>query len=219
MNFPFSVAATAFAFSAGVIAAGIFYFVIMALRKKKISGAKISIFIASFAVIAAAVCSYFVYFPEYKFPFSFLTKGDLIYLAIVFVLGILFLLFTAICLYSLLPAYLIFSCITFLSLWSLYPRKQFFEYTQTSADANKVVIVCHEINPYILLPGPRIWYETETAEERKINPLFTFIDRTVLKEEKKVTVELPAQDYYPVVYKLNIKCSASNLLIKAEPVL
>ena len=219
MQFPFSLAATAFAFSAGVIAAGIFYFIINSIRNKKISGTKIALFISSFAVISAVICSYLVFFIHYKFPFDFFTATDLIYLCVVFLAGVFFLLCTKIFAVTIVPLYLIFSLVTFLSLWSLYPRKNFFEFTQTSKETSTVTIVCHEMKPLIILPGPRIWYEPLNNEEKKLNPLFSFINSSVLQQEKRLIVELPKQEYYPVVYKVNIQCSSTNMLVKAEPVL
>lgn len=219
MQFPFSLVAAAFAFSAGVVVAGIFYFIIMAAGKKSVSASKISIFIAALAVIVAVVCLYLVFLKDVKFPFNFMSKLDWIYLCVLFILGAAFFVFTAICLVTLLPAYLIFSFMAFLSLWSLYPRKKFFEYKQATADSNKVTIICYEMNPYVLLPGPRIWYKMAGDEEKVINPFFSFFDKTLLTGEKTVVVELPDEEYYPVIYKINVNCSAVNLQIKAEPVL
>ena len=219
MQFPFSLAATALAFSAGVVAAGIFYFFINFIRNKKISGTKIALFISAFAVIAAVICSYFVFFIQYKFPFDFITLTDFIYLIIVFILGIFFLLCTKIFAVTIVPLYLLISLVTFLSLWSLYPRKAFFEFTQTSKETNTVTLVCHKMKPLIILPGPRIWYEPLNSEEKKLNPLFSFVNSNVFEQEKKLIVELPKQEFYPVVYKVNLQCTSTNMFVKAEPVL
>ena len=75
------------------------------------------------------------------------------------------------------------------------------------------------MKPLIILPGPRIWYEPLNSEEKKLNPLFSFVNSNVFEQEKKLIVELPKQEFYPVVYKVNLQCTSTNMFVKAEPVL
>lgn len=125
--------------------------------------------------------------------------------------------FTKICLLILLPAYLIFSFVAYISLVSVFPRKSFFDHKVESAENRELVVVCHEISPYLLLPMPRIWYELQDTEEKQLNPLYSFMKKNLLAKEHKVTAVLPAADYYPVLYKVNVKAGAVNLEVKAEP--
>lgn len=217
MQYPFSLAVTIFAFSSGFVAAGIIYFLVRGISKKKTAVSKISQFIIAVSIMIASLCCYFLYFRN--FQFSLLNMVDIVFLGAVFCSGVLYFFFTKFCTFCFLPLYLIASLLIIISLWSIYPRKKFFEYTQNSPGDNKVVIVCHEMSPYVLIPGPRIWYEIEKSEKEILNPLFSFIDKTFLLPEKKVIVELPAQKFYPVIYKLNIECDSKNLGIKTEPVL
>lgn len=216
MTFPFSLTAAAFSFFAGTAVAAIVYFVLCLILKKSIKGIKITLFIASLAMLTGVFACYLVFFRETDF--GQLKSADWIFAASILTAGILFLVFTRWFVLIAVPAYLIFSFLAYLSLNSLYPRKSFFDYKAETEQNRMVVIECHEVNPYLLLPMPRIWYKIKTDESISVNPLYSFMNRTLFTDTHDVELEIPRQKYYPVQYKLNIKCSATNLEVKAESV-
>lgn len=227
MQFPFFLVAAVFVFFAGAAASSFVSFFVQIIRKKKISPAKVSLFIISISVLilCIALSMIFFKFEIEKNNLSSFFKSEFIYFSVIAGLGVLFFLFTKIFVIAGVFSYSFLSLAMFLFLNSLFPRKSFFEFkAEFPSEISHVNIKCHEVNPKILLCVPRFWYELNDGKEvqkdsEHSDSVKSFFTSKIFKNEKTLFVKIPEPAYYPVIFKLKIRSDLKNVFVKAEPVL
>lgn len=227
MQFPFFLVAAVFVFFAGAAASSFVSFFVQIIRKKKISPAKVSLFIISISglILCIALSMIFFKFEIEKNNLSSFFKSEFIYFSVIAGLGVLFFLFTKIFVIAGILSYTFLSLAMFLFLNSLFPRKSFFEFkAEFPAEISHVNIKCHEVNPKILLCVPRFWYELNYGKEvqkdsEHSDSVKSFFTSKIFKNEKTLFVKIPEPAYYPVIFKLKIRSDLKNVFVKAEPVL
>lgn len=227
MQFPFFLVAAVFVFFAGAAASSFVSFFVQIIRKKKISPAKVSLFIISISVLilCIALSMIFFKFEIEKNNLSSFFKSEFIYFSVIAGLGVLFFLFTKIFVIAGILSYTFLSLAMFLFLNSLFPRKSFFEFkAEFPSEISHVNIKCYEVNPKILLCVPRFWYELNDNDgvqkgSQPFDSVKRFFTSKIFKNEKTLFVKIPEPAYYPVIFKLKIRSDLKNVFVKAEPVL
>lgn len=220
MSFCFSLAATVFCFSAGSAVAAIFVLLFCFATKKKAAASKVTVLLLSCAALIFSIVFYLVFLKDTKLPFDFLTFKDYVYFAVVFAFGVVFCIFTGISLFVILPVYLIASGIIYFSLEFMYPRKLSFQFDEVNPNVTEIELKCRSIDSHLLFVSPRIWYELAGDENSssKINALFNFIKSNVVNDEITLKVNVPKTSFYPVIYKVNVKTTLTDMRVKLEPV-
>lgn len=227
MQFPFFLVAAVFVFFAGAVASSFVSFFVQIIRKKKISPAKVSLFIISISVLILCIALSLIFFNSEigKNNLSSFLKSECIYFSVIAGLGVLFFLFTKIFVIAGIFSYSFLSLAMFLFLNSLFPRKSFFEFkAEVPSEISHVNIKCYEVNPKILLCVPRFWYELNDNDgvqkgSQPFDSVKRFFTSKIFKNEKTLFVKIPEPAYYPVIFKLKIRSDLKNVFLKAEPVL
>lgn len=227
MQFPFFLVAAVFVFFAGAAASSFVSFFVQIIRKKKISPAKVSLFIISISVLILCIALSLIFFNSEigKNNLSSFLKSECIYFSVIAGLGVLFFLFTKIFVIAGIFSYSFLSLAMFLFLNSLFPRKSFFEFkAEVPSEISHVNIKCYEVNPKILLCVPRFWYELNDNDgvqkgSQPFDSVKRFFTSKIFKNEKTLFVKIPEPAYYPVIFKLKIRSDLKNVFLKAEPVL
>lgn len=221
MSFTLSLAATVFCFFAGSAVAAIFILLFCAVAKKKTAASKVTILLLSCAGLISSVAFYLVFLKDVKPIFSFLTFKDYVYLAMVSVFGIIFCILTKFSLFVIFPLYLTASVFIYCSLEFLYPRKLNFQFDEASPHVTEIEVKCISMDSHLLFACPRVWYSLEGDEnstEKKLNPAFDFIKSMVLTNEQNLKVNVPQTSFYPVIYRINVKATLSDISVKLDPV-
>lgn len=224
MTFPVSAAAIVFAFSSGIFAASLIYYLIQIINKKNFSSSKIIFSLLSLCLIIASVVYIYVLDSQnnLRFSFSELSFSELIFLVCVSVFGILFFCFTSFSFFIGTGCYAVFSVFSLIILTTVFSNNGSFELTvNAKEECQKIEVACYELNPKIIIPCKRFWYENpETVSVKKseteLNPVFKFMIGFLLTEKKILTAEIPPESFYPVVYQIDVKDSEINVFVKVK---
>lgn len=224
MSFPFSACLTVFAFSSGIFTASLIYYLIKIIQKKNFSSSKTTLSLVSLSFIIATVVLYLVGISQKNIVSTFTNfkLGDIIFTVSVFAIGVLFFCFTAMTFFIGFGCYVVFSLFSIIVLTTVYTNKNEFEITINSKEECQTVqVVCHEINPMILIPCKRFWYEqpkknTDKVESLELNPVFNFMTRLLFSETKTLSAKIPPAEFYPVVDQILIKNAEINVFVKVD---
>lgn len=224
MTFPFSVAAIVFAFSSGMLAASLVYYLIKIVQKKNLDSSKTILGFISLSLVIAVTVFYMIQISRkvISSPVAGFVLSDYIFVAAVFVLGVLFFYFTEISFFIGISCYVVFSLFSVIILTTVYPTQSSFEITVNSKEeCNSVQLVSHEINPKILIPCKRFWYEkpfknSDKIENPELNPVFKFTTKFLFSETKTLSAKIPPEEFYPVIYQINVKNAELNVFVKVN---
>lgn len=227
MTFPFSVAAIVFAFSSGMLAASLIYYLIKIFQKKNLASSKTILSFVSLSLVIASTVFYMTEISQdvITSPFTGFNLSDYIFVGAVFVIGVLFFCFTTMSFFIGITCYVVFSVFSIIVLTTVYSNKTSFEITVNSKEeCNAIELVSHEINPKILLPCKRFWYEnpkkdSEKKEAMELNPVFKFMTKFLFSETKTLSAKIPPEEFYPVIYQVQVKDSEINVFVKLNRLL
>lgn len=232
MRFPFSFTVSAGVFFAGSAVAGAVCFILCALKKKSAGDSQISAFLFSLAFCIACALFSFVFFGSEQdsglsenrlsvFRFAECFKNEWLYFGILFGFGILFFWKPKLFLCAGVPLYLVCTVALFVFLNAAFPRASFFELKANApSDIENVSVCCYELNPLILLPVPRFWYELNAGENapRDSNRVSApaAAKKILFQNEKNLNVKIPESFFYPSVFKVNVHATCGNVCVNSE---
>ena len=224
MTFPFSVAAIIFAFSSGMLAASLVYYLIKIVQKKNLASSKTILSFISLSLVIAATVFYMTEISQKVIasPFEGFGLSDYIFVAAVFVIGVLFFYFPMMSFFVGITCYVVFSVFSVIVLTTVYSSETNFEITVNSKEECRTIeLVSHEINPKILIPCKRFWYEnpkkdSEKKEALELNPVFKYTTKFLFSETKTLSAKIPPEEFYPVIYQVNVKNAELNVFVKVN---